>query len=55
MYVKNLKNELAAIEEGLEYMYLTDTTYCREYAILRRRRRIIKRAIRILKKLEENR
>ncbi len=55
MIIESLKNELIAIEEGLTYMELNDMAWHRDYAILRKKKRIIKKAIRKLQKLEVHR
>ena len=50
--VEKLKNELASIEEGIEYMELSDTAWSPAYTILCKKRRILKRAIKHLERLE---
>lgn len=50
--VEKLKHELASIEEGIEYMEKTDTAWSPAYPILRKRRRILKRAIKGLERVE---
>ena len=55
MIIKALTNELRAIEGCIEHMEITDTAWCREYTVLRKKKRIVKNAIKKLQKLEENR
>lgn len=50
--VEKMKNELASIEEGIEYMELSDTAWSPAYTILCKKRRILKRAIKRLERLE---
>ena len=50
--VEKLKNELASIEEGIEYMELSDTAWSPAYTILCKKRRILKRAIKRLERVE---
>lgn len=47
-----LKQELELIEETIEHMEQSDLSYLPSYTTLKRRRRIIKRTIRQLEKLE---
>jgi hypothetical protein len=49
--LEKLKTELRSIEESLMHMELTDTAWSREYSVLCKKRRILKRAI---KRLEKN-
>ena len=51
--IKKLKDELRSIEEGIQYMELTDTAWSRDYTYFWIKRRILKRFIRRLEKLEK--
>lgn len=55
MIIEVLKNELRAIEGGIEHLDLNDMAWHRDYGILCKKKRIIKKAINKLQKLEENR
>ena len=55
MIIEILKTELEAIEEGLTHMELNDMAWHRDYAIFCKKKRIIKKAIKKLQKLEVNR
>lgn len=50
--IEKLKDELRSIEEGITYMELTDTAWMPVYTKLLKKRRILKRAIHKLEKLE---
>lgn len=50
--IEKLKNELAAIEDGIYHMEMTDTAWSPAYTALCKKRRILKKAIRKLEKLE---
>ena len=50
--IEKLKNELMSIEEGITYMEETDTAWSPAYTKLCKTRRILKKAIRRLEKLE---
>ena len=50
--IEKLKNELASIEEGIFYMEQSDTAWSPAYTKLIKKRRILKKAIRKLEKLE---
>ena len=52
--IELLKKELMSIEEAIIYMEQTDTAWYPAYAILCKKRRILKRAIKKLQKLEVN-
>ena len=51
--LEKLKTELKTIEEGIEYMELSDTAWSPEYTKLCKRKRIIKKTIKKLERLEE--
>ena len=50
--IEKLKDELASIEEGIFYMEQTDTAWSPAYTKLCKKRRILKRTIRKLERLE---
>lgn len=50
--IEKLKNELAAIEDGIEYMEATDMAWSSTYTKMCKQRRILQKAIRKLEKLE---
>jgi hypothetical protein len=50
--IEKIKNELRYIEEGIRYMEDTDTAYHPTYTKLLKERRILKKAIRKLERLE---
>lgn len=50
--IDKLKEELASIEEGIEYMELADTAWSPAYTKLCKKRRILKKTIHKLEKLE---
>lgn len=50
--IEKLKNELASVEEGIYYMEETDTAWSPAYTKLCKKRRILKRTIRRLERLE---
>ena len=50
--IEKLKDELMSIEEGINYMEETDTAWSPAYTKLCKKRRILKKAIRKLEKLE---
>lgn len=52
--IEKMKNELRYIEEGIRYMEDTDTAYHPTYTKLLKERRILKKALRKLERLEEN-
>lgn len=47
-----MKNQLSKIEEGIRYMEDTDTAYHPTYTKLLKERRILKKALRKLERLE---
>ena len=51
--IEKLRNELASVEEGIIYMEESDTAWSREYTKLCKMRRILKKAIRRLERLEK--
>ena len=53
--IQKLKDELRAIEEGITYMELSDTAWSPAYTNLCKKKRILKKAIKKLEKLEVNR
>lgn len=50
--IEKLKNELKYIEEGILYMEDSDTAWSPAYTKLCKKRRILKKAIRKLERLE---
>lgn len=50
--IEKLRDELRSIEEGIEYMELTDTAWSPAYTILCKKRRLLKKTIKKLQKLE---
>ena len=50
--IETIKKEIRAIEEGIEYMELSDTAWHPAYTTLRKRRRILKRTLKKLERLE---
>lgn len=50
--IEKLKEELRSIEEGIEYMELSDTAWHPAYTNLCKKRRILKKTIKKLEKLE---
>ena len=50
--IEKLKDELRAAEGYIEHMELDDIAWCCEYKILCKRKKLLKKAIRILEKLE---
>jgi hypothetical protein len=50
--IELLRKELMYIEDGLYYMEQSDTAWSREYTKLCKKRRILKKAIRKLERLE---
>lgn len=50
--IEKMRNELKAIEEGIEYMEATDTAWSSTYTKLCKQRRILRKAIHKLEKLE---
>lgn len=50
--IQKLKDELRSIEEGIQYMELTDTAWSPCYTKLVRKKRVLKRTIRKLERLE---
>lgn len=50
--IEKLKEELCAIEEGIEHMELTDTAWHPVYTKLCKKRKILKKTIHKLEKLE---
>ena len=50
--IEKLKNELRCIEEGIVYMEEADTAWSPAYTTLCKKRRILKKAIHKLEKLE---
>ena len=50
--IDKLKQELASIEEGIKYMELADTAWSPAYTKLCKTRRILKKTIKKLEKLE---
>ena len=50
--IEKMKDELRSIEEGILYMEETDTAWHRSYTKLCKKRRILKKTIRRLERLE---
>lgn len=50
--IEKMKDELRSIEEGIFYMEQTDTAWSPAYTKLCKKRRILKKTIRKLKRLE---
>lgn len=50
--IEKMKNELRSIEEGIFYMEQTDTAWSPAYTKLCKQRRILKRTIKKLERLE---
>jgi Mg2+ and Co2+ transporter CorA len=50
--IEKMKDELMSIEEGIFYMEQSDTAWSPAYTKLCKKRRILKKAIRRLEKLE---
>ena len=50
--IEKLRDELKAIEEGIEYMELSDTAWTPAYTNLCKKRKILKKTINKLQKLE---
>lgn len=57
MFTEDLKNalksELKSIEEGIEYMELTDTAYTRCYTKLVKRQKLIKKTIKKMERMDK--
>ena len=50
--IQKLKDELRSIEEGIEYMELSDTAWSPAYTKLCKTKRILKKTIKKLERLE---
>ena len=50
--IEKMKHELMSIEEGIRYMEDTDTAWSPAYTKLLKKRRILKKALHKLEKLE---
>jgi hypothetical protein len=50
--IEKMKNELMSIEEGIQYMELSDTAWSPAYTKLCKKRRILKKTIHKLERLE---
>lgn len=50
--IEKMRDELRAIEEGISYMELTDTAWSPAYTKLCKKRKILKKTIHKLEKLE---
>ena len=48
--IEKMKDELRSIEEGIEYMELSDTAWSPAYTVLCKKRRILKKTIHKLEK-----
>lgn len=51
--IEKMKDELRSIEEGILYMEESDTAWSPAYTKLRQKRRILKRFIRRIERLEK--
>lgn len=51
--IEKLKQELRSVEEGIEYRRTADTAWHPAFPLLLKKRKLLKRAIRRLEKLEE--
>ena len=47
-----MKDHLKAIDGAIEHMELSDHTYTREYVLLRKKRRILAKAIKKLERIK---
>ena len=52
--LQKLKNELMSVQEGIEYMELSDTAWSPAYTKLCKKKKILKKTIKKLEKLEVN-
>lgn len=52
--IEKMRDELKAIEAGIEYLELSDTAWSPAYTNLCKKRKILKRTIKKLEKLEVN-
>lgn len=52
--IEKMRDELKSIEAGIEYLEQSDTAWSPAYKNLCKKRRILKRAIKKLEKLEVN-
>lgn len=52
--LEKLKTELKAIDEGIEYMELSDTAWHPTYTKLCKMKRIIKKTIKKIERIEKN-
>ena len=50
--IEKMKDMLSSIEDGIFYLEQSDTAWSREYTKLCQKRRVLKKAIRKLEKLE---
>ena len=50
--IEKMRNELKAIEDGIYHMEMADTAWSPAYTKLRKQRRVLKKAIHKLEKLE---
>lgn len=50
--IEKLRDELRSIKEGIEYMEASDTSWSPAYTTLCKKRRILKKTIKKLEKLE---
>lgn len=50
--IEKMKNELMSIEEGIRYMEDADTAWSPAYTKLCKKRRVLKKALRKLERLE---
>ena len=52
--IEKIKNELMFLEEGIEFMEKADTAWTPAYTKLCKKRRILKKTLRKLERLEEH-
>lgn len=52
-FKKSLKTELASIEEGIEHMELNDHAYTRCYAKLVKRKKLLKRTLKQIERMDK--
>lgn len=52
--IEKMRDELKAIEDGIKYLELSDTAWSPTYTILCKKRKILKRAIKKLERLERS-
>lgn len=50
--LESMKNHLKALDGEIEHMELSDHAYTREYAVLKKKRRILAKAIKKLERIK---